>query len=67
MVGLYNDPSGESIFTSQSQADNQPTALPASNQKDLVDRLRKRIVELEKTQCNHQVCRVTTGSVNMVW
>ena len=61
MVGLYKDPSGESIKTFQTGGKEDPAALSengnSSNEVEL-NKLRRRVLELE-TNLKRKVCKCT--------
>ena len=57
MVGLYKDPKGESVTTFPSSAQREGTETNATNRKKdtELDRLRRRVSELENSLSHKQV------------
>ena len=59
MVGLYQDPQGDAILTqhAQQRQEKQLDSLPTNDNKDEIDLLKKRIIEIENLLVQ-QVCLI---------
>ena len=60
MVGLYKDPNGESIKIFQTSAQREEAETNKTNKKDgtELEKLRRRVFELENSLSHKQVCYI---------